>query len=245
MKARYSTALALPLATLIACGGGGGSTDIEGTVTFSALTDPEISRFISAVGGSEMFQAESAADQFGDTFDLDPACPTITVDGDTVTVVGGCTNVDGVTIDGTVIAHNPTSWDQVDYDGGDSLYEMQGLVITQNGFSMSYDGFVSRGDNFQTWDADVTVSQLGAAMRSDLYVHCSTSGTCSISGSGLELIGVGGATASGKIHVDLEDFTQTSDFTLHGTDTLEVHINEQNCIQWSIEGTDRGTVCAP
>ena len=63
--------------------------------------------------------------------------------------------------------------------------------------------------------------------------------SCNVSGSGLELVGVGGATLSG--HVEQSG----SDFTLEGTDTLTVDITEQRCVGWAIEGTERGMVCAP
>jgi hypothetical protein len=234
---------------LIACGGGGGSTDIEGTITFADRTDQEIARMISAAGGTEMFSAEGAVSSIGDPFGSDdPTCPTRVIDGQTVTITGGCTTTDGVQIDGTAIATNPLGWDNVEYEyGDDTLYEMQGLTITQNGFAMTYDGFIRRGDNLATYDADVTVTQLGVALRSDLYYHCSNpqNPSCNVNGSGLELVGVGGATVSGSLRADLEEGSQTADYTLRGTDTLTVHIDEQRCIAWEIEGTERGMVCAP
>jgi hypothetical protein len=249
MTARHSSALAVPMVALIACGGGG-STDIEGTITFADRTDLEITRFINAAGGVEMFQAEGAVDSLGDTFDPDPNCPTIAVDGNVVTITGGCTTTEGVQIDGSASVTNPFGWDQVEYEfTDDTLFEMHGLVITQSGFAMSYDGFIRRSDNLATYDADITVTQQGVPMRSDLYYHCSnpSSPRCSVSGSGLELIGVGGATLSGGLRAEIDDdtVTQTADYTLEGTDTLTVHINEQRCVSWEIEGTERGNVCAP
>ena len=232
---------ALGSLVLAACGGGGGSTDIDGTLVFADRTDLEISRIISAAGGTDMFLFQG---QFGDTFDPDP-CPTIAVDGDTGTVTGGCTTADGVMITGTATVTNPFSWDQIEYQNGDdSLYEAQGLTFAQTGYSQTFDGFVRRPSDFTTWDADVTVTQSGVALRSDLYYHCSnpSAPSCSVSGSGLELIGVGGATVSGKVKVNLDTQESTADYTLKGVDTLTVHIT-QTCVEWQVEGTDRRSVC--
>jgi hypothetical protein len=228
---------------LIACGGGGGSTDIEGTIVFADRTDLEISRFINAAGGVEMFSAMNAVDQFGDTFDADPLCPTIAIDGDTATITGGCTrSTDQMMIAGSASVTNPFSWDQIEYNfGDDTHYEMNGFAITFSTFTTTYNGFADRPD-FQTYDADVTVDQMGAALRSDVHYHANSNGTSiSMSGSGLELIGVGGATASGHVNAsDIESATQ--DYTLKGVDTLTVHA-ASGCVAWSIEGTDRGMTC--
>lgn len=243
MKASFASALAVPMLTLIACGGGGGSTDIEGTIVFADRTDPEITRFINAAGGVEMFSAMNAVDQFGDSFDADPSCPTISVDGNTATITGGCTRTtDGMMIAGSALVTNPFSWDQIEYNFGDEThYEMTGFALTQGGFTMTYDGFADRPD-IQTYDADVTVDQMGAALRSDIHAHSNSTGTSiSISGSGIELIGVGGATVSG--HIDAGDIqSAVQDYTLEGVDTLKVHV-AGGCVGWSIEGTDRGMTC--
>lgn len=243
MTTKHSMALAIPL-VVAACGGGGGSTDIEGTLVFADRTDQEITRMINAAGGTEMFGAEGQFDQFGDTFDPDP-CPAIAIDGQTATVTGGCTTADGVQIAGTLVVTNPASWDQIDFHyGDDSEYEATGLAFTQGGFTTTYDGVIQRSGDFTTWDADITVDQMGAALRSDLYYHCSnpSSPSCSLSGSGLELVGVGGAKVSGKVKAGSDAGSQTMDFTLAGVDKLTVHV-ANGCVAWSIEGTDRGMPC--
>jgi hypothetical protein len=224
--------------------GGGGSTDIEGTLVFAERSDLEIARLINAAGGTDMFMVQGQIDQFGDTFDTVDPCPTIAIDGDTATITGGCTTADGVMIGGTALAVNPFSWDQIDYEGGDSMYEAHALSFTQSGFTRTYDGFISRPGDFSTWDADVTVTESGVAMRSDLYYHCSnpSNPSCSVSGSGLEMIGVGGATVSGKVRVNLDTGESTADYTLKGADTLTVHIT-RTCVEWQVEGTERRSVC--
>jgi len=240
--ARRASALALPW-ILIACGGGG-STDIESTLVFADRSDAEIARLISAAGGSDMFMAQGQVDQFGDTFDNDP-CPTVAVSGDTVTVTGGCTRLDGSEVQGSATITNPLGWDQLEYQyGADSFYQFDQLQLIDTGWTQTFDGFVRRSDDFTTWDADVTADTLGMVVRSDLYYHCSnpSNPSCTLSGSGLELIGVGGARVSGKVTIDTGTQQQVSDFTLQGADKLTVHV-AGNCVAWSIEGTGRGATC--
>jgi hypothetical protein len=228
-----------------ACGGGGGSTDIESTLRFADRTDVEIARLINAAAGSDMFLAAARVDDFGDTFDGDP-CPTIAVAGSTVTVTGGCTRRDGTEVRGAAVITNPFAWDQVeDYDfGDDTTYEFQQLVLADDDFEQTFDGVMARADSMTVWDADVTVTQGGLTLRSDLYYKCSNPSAprCALSGSGLELIGVGGARVSGQVVVDPDTNRQTADFTLTGADTLTVH-TDGVCVEWQIEGTDRQMVC--
>ena len=105
-----------------------------------------------------------------------------------------------------------------------------------------YDGFIERRDTFSTWDADLTVTSFGVTMRSDLYYHCENpqSPSCELSNSGVELIGVGGALASGNVRISNQ--SQVSDFTLRGVDRMTVHI-AGGCVGWQIEGTDRRSAC--
>jgi hypothetical protein len=225
-----TTVLVLALA---ACGGGG--TDIDETLVFADRSDQEIARLISAASGTDMFSAQSAIDRFAN--ESDP-CPAISVSGETVTLTGGCTTTDEVTIEGTAKVTNPTSWDQVEYRfGDDTAYELTGWTLTQSGFSQSFDGNV-RIESFTTWDADVTAGMLGIDVRSDLYYDCDSS-SCDLDGSGVEMIGVGGATVSGTVHVNNSG---SASFRLRGKDTLTASIS-QGCVAWAIEGTDRQKTC--
>lgn len=244
MAHRVSIALAV-VSALAACGDSGGSTDIQPTLRFADRTDAEIARLISAAGGSEMFQAESVFGSYDDSgFDTDP-CPGITVSGSTATITGGCTTQDGVVIAGAFTVDNPIGFDQIDWSfGDDTVYRATGFSLTDGGFTRTFDGELIRTDQFATWDADLTVTLDGVALRSDLYYHCTNPDNprCSLSGSGLELPGVGGALVSGSVSVDRAAGRQTASFTLRGVDRLTVAIAD-NCIAWSIEGTDRGMTC--
>lgn len=227
-------------ACLAACGGGGGSTDIDATLVFADRSDVEISRLISAAGGTDMFGAESQLERYSDPFMPDP-CPAIAIAGDTVTITGGCTTADGVEIQGDATIKNPSGWDGIEYQFGDpTVYELNGFTTIQSGFTQSYDGRVTIDDTFTTWDCDITTDQLGAVVRSDLHYHCSSQTSCSLSGSGLELIGAGGAKVSGSVHVDGQ--SSTADYTLRGVDTLTATITS-GCVEWHISGTERGMTC--
>lgn len=236
---------ALVVLLLLGCGGGGG-TDIQGTLVFADRSDLEIVRLINAAAGTEVFGAEAQLNRFGDTFDSDP-CPSVTVSGNVATVTGGCTTGDGVAIEGTLTVTNPLGWDQIDdYDfGSPTVYEARAFSVTYSGQQPQiFDGTIRRSDSFTVLDADITVTQLGVALRSDLYYHCTnpSSPACTVSGSGIELVGVGGALVSGSVSIDRAAGRQTSQFTLQGVDRLTV-IQDGSCVGWSIEGTDRGITC--
>jgi hypothetical protein len=238
------TTIAFALLAATACGGGGG-TDIEATLRFADRTDPEIVRLINAAAGTDMFMAEGQIDQFGDTFDSDP-CPSITVSGNTATVTGGCTRLDGLQIQGSATVTNPLGWDQIeDYEyGSDTVYEATQFALIDANFTQTFDGVIRRGDNLTSWDADITVMMWDLTLRSDLYYVCSNPSAprCTLSGSGLELPGIGGAHVSGTVTVNLDTNRQTSSFTLQGADRLTVS-SDGICVAWSISGTDRGMSC--
>lgn len=231
MKTRISFVLALA-----ACGGGGGSTDIEGTLRFADLTDTEISRLVSAASGSEGFQAQATISSFDDSFDPDP-CPAIAISGDTVTITGGCTTMDGVTVEGSATVKNPLGWgDQLEYDyGADSVYELHGFALVQANTRRAFDGVFIVESGYTTMDMDLTSDFLGAAVRSDIHIECSRT-SCDIDGSGVELVGVGGARVSGTIVISGQ--TAAATYTLKGQDTVKVTM-ANNCVSWQLEGTDR------
>jgi hypothetical protein len=234
------------LASLVAgCGGGGPGTDIEGTLVFADLGDAEINRLVGAAGGGDMFTAQAQVDQFGDTFMPDP-CPNIAISGSTATVTGGCTTQDGVEIGGSATVDNSFAWDQIEgVYGQDASYELRELTFTQSGFTQTYDGQVRVGGDFQSWECDLTSNLLGFAVRSDLHYGCSGGGsaaTCRLEGSGLELVGVGGASLSGTVEVSQAG--SSSEFTLRGVDTLTVAVST-GCVAWAIQGTDRRSPPCP
>ena len=230
------TCLVSTFALLAACGGGGGSTDIKSTLTFADRTDAEISRLVSAASGSEGFQAEASVAGFDNTGATPDPCPAIAISGHTVNITGGCTTKDNVMIEGTASITNPLGWGDLDYDyGSDTTYEMQGLAFVQQNTRRSFDGFFTISSNFTVQDMDVTADMLGVAVRSDVHLECGRT-SCAISGSGVELVGVGGARVSGTINISGN--TATASYTLKGTDTVKVTMTN-NCVSWTLEGTDR------
>lgn len=227
------TTLALTM-ILAACGDGGGSTDITPTLRFADLTDSDISRLVSAASGSEGFQAQATALSFDEPFEPDP-CPAVAVDGTTVTLTGGCTMMDGTAIEGTAVIEN-APWGDLDNDfRADTVYTFTQFALVQQGFRRAYDGVFRIGSGYGELDMDLTADTLGVAVRSDIYMDCGSS-SCTVSGSGVELVGAGGAVVGGRISVG--GGTSTGSFTLKGVDTVRVTVAD-NCVAWELEGTDR------
>ncbi len=224
---------ALVLGALAACGGH--TTDIQANLRIADRSDVELSRLIAASGGADMFGAQARIDElsFGTT---DP-CPAIAIARNQVTVTGGCTTADGVAIAGSATVTNPAGWDAVTYDyNSDSVYQFDQLAFG----TMTYDGVVRISDGSTTYDADITVDDGTTALRSDLYYSCDRGSlTCSLDGSGLELVGAGGVHVSGSVVVG---GTPHSSFTLQGVDRMTVSIT-QGCVAWQISGSDRQQVC--
>jgi hypothetical protein len=236
---------ALPLA---ACGGG--STDIKGTLRFADRSDLEISRLVNAASGSEGFQAQATAESYADPFEPGDPCPARALEGNTGTITGGCTTQDGVVIEGSVAIDNPlswcltfdasTGWCDVEHEGeyaSPTKYTFAGFAITQSGFKRSFDGVLTSASIDGYIDMDITSVQLDIAVRSDIYAERDGSRNVDINGSGIELVGVGGARVDGEINVSSTNQT-TGSFTLDGADTLQVTM-ENSCVSWRIEGTQR------
>jgi len=232
--------LALEIA---ACGGAGGSTDVEPTLRFADLDDLQIARMVSAASASEGFQAEAQLFQFDDPFgDRTDPCPLVDQDlaGNRVTITGGCTTTDGVTIDGSATLDNPTGWGDLEYDfRSDSVYQFDQLAFTTAAGTMAWDGVFTVGPSFGDLDLDLTTDMFGIAVRSDLYMDCDST-SCKHGHSGLELVGVGGALVSGKITVSGQSAGGT--MTMRGVDSVKITI-ANNCVAWELEGTDRGRPC--
>jgi hypothetical protein len=227
------------------CSGGGGSTDVKPTLKLADRSDAELARLIGAAGGADMFQAQAEVDQYGGSTD---PCPAIAIAGDTATLSGGCTTTDGIQLQGTASATNSVAWDpQITYRyNADTSYAFVDFALVESGQSLTYDGTMRVTDMMTTWDADVTTTMLGVSVRSDIYYHCDRTGAqsvaCELSGSGLELIGVGGVLASGNVDTDASTGKTTATYTLRGIDTLTATITN-GCVAWQISGTTRAKAC--
>jgi hypothetical protein len=242
--------ISLLMYALLAACDGGGSTDIKGTLRFADRSDLEISRLVNAASGSEGFQAQATAESYADPFETGDPCPARAFSGDTGTITGGCTTQDGDAIEGSIEIKNPLSWCLVfdtaaswcdmEYEGNfadPTQYAFNGFAITQSGFRRSFDGQLTSATLDGFIDMDLVSVQLDVAVRSDIYVERDSSRNVSINGSGIELVGVGGARVDGEISISSTNQTNGS-FTLDGADTLRVTM-ENNCVSWRIEGTQR------
>jgi hypothetical protein len=148
---------------------------------------------------------------------------------------------DGTTVGGSVVVKNPVAWDEVTYNYQDDTdYELSALSITNSGQAMTFDGRVTISSNFTVYDADVTSTVLGTSIRSDIHYECDQgSQTCDLSGSGIELAGVGGALVSGSAKVGQ---AASASYTLQGTDTLKATVTS-GCVAYTISDSTTAKVC--
>ena len=227
------------VACLAACNGP--STNIKSTLKFADRTDAEIARLVNSAGGADLFTAESIVESYGSPTMSDP-CPNVTSTTTEAIVTGGCTTKDGTMIMGSASVVNPIGFDNVPYAyGADTVYTLDNFTLVNAQITQIYSGSL-RNKSFLIYDGDITTTLLDVAVRGDIYYECSQSDrTCEVSGSGVELVGVGGATVSGKVQIAQNNSTSGS-FTLRGADTLTVHIT-QSCVAWQISGTDRAKTC--
>jgi hypothetical protein len=227
------------LSVLAACGGnGGGTTNVKPTMRIADRADTEIALLLNAAGGADMFAAESQVLSLSPPR-TDP-CPSAMVAASTVTITGGCTTQDGMTIAGNVVVQNPTSWDSIPYDySKPTVYSFEQMSFTQASYAVTYDGYVRQSG--AVYDADITAtSSITPVVREDLYYSCNVgTQSCSLSGSGLELAGQG-VLASGSASVQGQQ--SAASYTLRGLDTLHATITS-GCVAWKIDGTDRQKTC--
>jgi hypothetical protein len=200
------------LLALTACTGH--TTDIQPTLRFRDLDVPTIVRLLDAARGAEVAKAVDTI-----TYrDPDP-CPTTSTSGDTTTYQGGCTTAKGVAITGTATITAPH--DQL----------LHGTFDAWTVGSTTYSGTADWLDPLLGRDADLTVDIDGIAVRADLFFNCEPEPDCSNSclvdctpeGSGVELVGVGGALISGTwtaFTYAARAYFDTRTLTLHGADTL-------------------------
>jgi hypothetical protein len=156
--------------------------------------------------------AHSLTDLYNDT------CPTWSTSGDITTWQGGCTSSNGVAITGTA-----TTWR--------SDYILHGTFDAWTIGNTSYSGTAVWMDPLLARDSDLTVDIDGIAVRSNLSISCQPEPDCdnlcvvdcTPEGSGVELVGIGGALVSGTwtdvTYGDIATLASRT-VTLHGADTL-------------------------
>jgi hypothetical protein len=216
---------ALLLVALVAC------TD-HTTLRFSDLDDKTIDRLIGASSGGDALWAVQDIVRFHDSSDDDPACPTVTESdgGRLVTIVGGCTTRDGVTIEGVARAHEHSGWGG---DGTNASYEFDDYRVA----GKTYDGTLhlseSSAPKFEL-SADLTFD---GSLHSSMLIDCDEA-DCKLAG-GIELIGHGSVTVSGTTPFGVQ--VPRASWKLRGEETVEVWTgdNLRACVQWRIVETGR------
>ncbi|HEY1553211.1 MAG TPA: hypothetical protein VGF94_00180 [Kofleriaceae bacterium] len=234
------------LAALAACGGGqsGHTTDVKPTLSFSALDNATIERLVDAAAGDDVFAAQDAVEQYSTSNDV---CPAIGAIGQTITLTGGCTDAFGVMLAGAARIDNPESWPQVEYDPSQpTQYTFEQLTLTSLTSTQTFDGLLGLQNSLSTYDADLDATIAGVEVRSDLFLRCTAEGgsqlSCSLSTSGIELTGQGGALVSGTIVDSSVSASLTAQLTLDGADTLTATIT-QNCVAWTISDSANAKTC--
>lgn len=235
------------LAGLVACTGTSGhTTDIQPTLSFATLDAATIERLVDAATGADVFGAQSAVEQYSTS---NGACPAVGVLGQTITLTGGCTDAFGVMVDGAARIDNPMSWLQVEYDPSQpTQYTFEQLTLTQTQAAtvQSYDGLLDLENSMTVYSADLDATLQGVKVRSDLFIECTREGSsqlsCRLSTSGLELVGQGGALASGTILESTLGSDLMANVSLEGTDTLTATI-AQGCVAWTISDSANAKTC--
>lgn len=194
----------------------GHTTDIQPTLRFADHGDPEVQRLIAAARGADVIAAYASL-----AVTSDP-CPMTTMTGHATIFQGGCTTAGGTSYDGTATLQS---------DSAQHL-ELDAWTVTHDGHTSRFSGTADAPDTTAMLGttANLTVDVDGVAVRSDLAYSCHALPgcdnecilQCTPEGSGVELVGDGGALVSGSwqyfamasVHLDSEMIT------LRGADTL-------------------------
>ena len=237
--------IAAALWVLSACGGGldedaPTDTDIEPTLVLRGRSEAELLRLMDAGTGGDARALEIWIEFLDDDYDPDP-CPLITVAGKTATITGGCTRLDGTEIQGYAVVTNPFAWRRIDHDpSSERVYEAHQLTLTNGSWTTIYDGIVRYSYDLNRFDADVTLSDDGMTVRTDLAYAC-TWPICTFAG-GIELIGGGGAHVSGWSNDDYGPGEPMGEFSLRGANQLTYRVFP-TCTEWWISNTSLGHDC--
>jgi hypothetical protein len=201
---------------LVAACSGSRTVDIRPSLRFADRTSAEIQRLIAAARGAEIYAATyTLATSPGDS------CPVVSIAGQTTTFQGGCTTQAGAMFDGTASLARDSA-DRAQFDA---------WTLTEPSGSTTYSGYVEwRNTPLLGAESDLTADIDGVAVRSDLTYGCHAlpgcdnecTMECTPDGSGIELVGVGGALVSGTWRYNVMGNIHLVDtsITLRGADTL-------------------------
>jgi hypothetical protein len=164
---------------VVGCGSSPHTTDIAPTLRFADRSDAEIDQLICSAASNDVLEAFAMVSAFyGGT------CPGLKgAPGD------GCITASGTTIMGSV-TREPAN---IQFDA---------LTLTNPTFVETWNGSVDAGNELSAV-SDLTVDRAGIRVRADLGYTCVDLGnceeqnlctfSCTPEGSGVELVGVGGA----------------------------------------------------
>lgn len=232
-------ALALaPLAFLVACGDDGGGESPPRQFNFDEAAESDIAMFIAIASGTHIEDAHRDIRRYAQPSNPPDPCPAQAVAGSVVTLTGGCTTQNGITIAGTATLTNPISWTGVEYDGNQNeIYAFTDYVeTTEIAGERRLDGQIVFGQNNNPADADLVTGIGEVDARTDLVIACGAAG-CDFSGTA-EIVGVGMATVMGQRPTGSVETM----LNLRGADTLEVTLGfgaGGPCAEWRVVETGR------
>jgi hypothetical protein len=218
MRNRFAVAIAV-LGTS-ACGNDLG---IDATLNHEALDDATILRLLNAASGGEAEQAVHSLVSLRDLMNDDPLCPSVVEDvaTATVTLTGGCTTHDGISVIGSAQAVRHPGWGN---DGTQvARYTFDSFRISGPFAPFIYDGTVEWGPTSLAMDLHIDTGDQVIVARGTR--SCENASTCSLD-AGVQL-DVGGALASGSL---------SGTWRLQGADLVEVTHDSQGCARVHIVG---------
>jgi hypothetical protein len=221
MRNRCAVAVAIAVLWTAACGEDLG---IDATLTQEALEDATILELVSAASGYEAEQAVHSLVYLRDQMNDDPLCPSVVEDTATatVTLTGGCTTHDGISVIGSAQAIRHPGWGN---DGTQvARYTFDSFRISGPFPSFVYDGTIEWGPTSLEMDLHIDTSDHVIVARGTRA--CENTSSCTLN-AGVQLLDAGGALASGSLN---------GTWRLQGADVVEVTHDSSGCAHVHIVG---------
>ena len=197
--------------------------------TFSTLDDARLARALDLTAGRDLASLYITGLFVAGANDPAPACPAFATTGNVTTVTGGCTNDDGVRLEGRFVITNmpglfspsptydptqPSVVEAFDWKGTDPDGVVEGIdgKVTVTGSA----------DTATVLTGAVDATLGGIAAHLELSTSCDDTDLCTLAdGAFFEIDGVGAATLSGTYRFDEP---RTGAITATGAETLVLDV---------------------
>lgn len=199
------------------------------SATFSTLDDAHLARALDLTAGRDLASLYVTGLFVAGANDPAPACPAFLTTGNVTTVTGGCTNDDGVRLEGRFVITNMPGF----FDSNPTYDPTQPSVVEAidwkttdaDGVVEGIDGKVTVTGSAETamvltGAADATLD--GIAAHLEMSTSCDDTDLCTLAdGAFFEIDGVGAATLAGTYRFDEP---RTGTITATGADTLVLDV---------------------